>query len=161
VVVKDSKNSDVLLFKIVSDSLRSGVKQEKSPDEQDDWDKLDDKEKVQKLLNWKKSADDRKDEKILLKVDTKVVSPKVGLDQSYEVATDFGSIKYASGDQRYVEDGMVFFDKVTGIVENDKERRERLVIWEAELKFQLSARCVPHMEILLTCTQRCGSGLNQ
>jgi len=134
VVVKDSKNSDVLLFKIVSDSLRSGVKQEKSPDEQDGWDKLDDKEKVRQLLNWKKSAEDQKEEKILLKIDT-----KMGLDQSHEVDTDFGLIRYASGDQRYVDNGMAFFDMVTGIVENDKERRARLTIWEVMAKSLVGA----------------------
>ena len=113
-VVKDSKNSDVLLFKVVSDSLRSGVKQEKrSPDERDGWDKLDDKEKVRQLLNWKKSAEDRKEEKILLKIDTKMVGPKMGLDQSYEVPTDFGLIRYASGDQRYVDNGHMGWPSLT------------------------------------------------
>jgi hypothetical protein len=55
------------------------------------------------------------------------------MDQSYEVDTDFGPVRYASGDQRYVEDGMVFFDKVTRIVENDKERKARLVMYTWEV----------------------------
>jgi len=75
-------------------------------------------DQLAKLLMWTKSADDRKtrEEKVLLRVDTTAASPKVEMDQSYEVDTDFGPVRYASGDQRYVEDGMVFFDKVTRIV---------------------------------------------
>jgi hypothetical protein len=60
VVVRDPNNKDILLFQVESDSLRSGVKQEKSPDQQDGWDRLDNEAKLAKLLKWTKSGNDRK-----------------------------------------------------------------------------------------------------
>ena len=55
------------------------------------------------------------------------------------VDTDFGTVRYASGYQRWVEDGMAFFEKITGIVENDKERKARLVMWEVMAKSLVGA----------------------
>ena len=102
---------------------------------------MDNETKLDKLLKWKKSGGDRKSQEgeTLLRLDTKAASPKMGMDQSYEVETDFGPVRYASGDQRWVEDGMIFFDKVTRIVENDKERKARLVRWEVMAKSLVGA----------------------
>ena len=62
---------------------------------------------------------------------------------------------------------MAFFDMVTGIVENDKERRARLMIWEVMAKSLVGAEvstickmCPIHGDIAYVYT-KCESGLNQ
>jgi hypothetical protein len=117
------------------------VVQEKPPDEREGWEKLNDKSKLQKMLKWKNSQNEQKslEGDTIFKLNTKAAGPKLGMDQSYEVGTEFGPVRFASGDQRWVDDGMAFFDKVTHIVEHDKERRARLLLWDLMAKSLVGA----------------------
>jgi hypothetical protein len=147
VVSKDPSNRDNLLFQVEGNSLKSIVVQEKPPDEREGWEKLNDKSKLQKMLKWKNSQNEQKslEGDTIFKLNTKAAGPKLGMDQSYEVDTEFGPVRFASGDQRWVDDGMAFFDKVTHIVEHDKERRARLLLWD------LMARSLVGAEVSSIC----------
>ena len=139
-VVKDPKDKNKVLFQIRKDSLKKGMKQVKqeSPDQHSHWNKFTDKEKVRRWTEWhqqqeKGTQGDQKseDNETIFSVDlTTGVRPSLKADQSYEVATEFGTVRYASGDQRWMESGEVFFDKVTGLMEDDKGRKSRIALWE-------------------------------
>ena len=54
------------------------------------------------------------DKETILSVDRKKgARPKLEPDQSYEVDTEFGKVRFASGDQRWMEGGDIFFDKIS------------------------------------------------